>query len=128
MKTLLTFFVSLIIFSAQAQNNNPFDYGTIHFSATEINYGIVKKDSDGIRKLTITNIGKTALYINKCSATCGCTVPECPLEPLEPGRTGEMRIKYNTSKVGVFAKNVTVWSSDQVNPISIIKVYGEVIE
>lgn len=102
--------------------------GTIHLSATEINYGIVEKDSDPYREVTITNTGNYPLQINSCSASCGCTVPNCPTEPIPAKKKSVIRVRYNTSRIGVFNKTITVYSNDQKNPISLIKIYGEVKE
>ncbi|MEJ7611225.1 MAG: DUF1573 domain-containing protein [Ferruginibacter sp.] len=34
------------------------------------------------------NTGKTPLIITNASASCGCTVPEKPEQPIQPGETG----------------------------------------
>lgn len=102
--------------------------GTISLSTTEINYGTIKKEAEGTRELLITNKGIYPLIINSCKATCGCTVPICPIEPIMPGKTEVVKIKYNTHNVGSFSKNITVYSNDQNNPVSIVRIYGEVVE
>ena len=102
--------------------------GVIHFSTTEINYGIVDYDSNPYRELTVTNIGNYPLIINSCRASCGCTVPNCPTEAIPPKKKTVIKIRYNTTRVGQFSKTITVYSNDQKNPISLIKIYGEVRE
>lgn len=104
------------------------DNGTIKLSSTEVNFGKIKRNSNGHRKILITNIGKTTLHVNKCSGSCGCTVPSCPSNPILPGKSDYMNIRYNTDRVGVFSKNITLWSSDAMNPIVVVKVFGEVLE
>lgn len=102
--------------------------GTIHFNTMDLDYGIIKKDSDPIRRFIVTNIGKNPLYISSCKATCGCTVPNCPQEPIPPSRSAIINVRYNTGRVGPFTKQITVYSSDPKNPVSILKIHGEVIE
>lgn len=124
-------FVYLLIFSIittclSAQND--IQAGKISFNTLDINYGIIKRDSDGAREVTVTNKGNYPLIITSCSATCGCTVPNCPLEPIMPGKSETIRITYNTHNIGEFSKNVTVYSNDQVNSMTIIKIHGEVLE
>jgi hypothetical protein len=111
-------------FKAQAQDD--IQAGTIQFSASEINYGIIEKDSDPFREVTITNIGNYPLIINSCRASCGCTVPNCPVEAIPPKKKSVIKVRYNTSNIGAFNKTITVYSNDQNNPVTLIRIYGEV--
>jgi len=123
------FVLSLLTFIASAvYSQDEMKTGTISFNTNEVNYGIIKRDSDGAREVTITNRGTYPLIITSCSAACGCTVPNCPQEPIMPGKSATIKITYNTHNVGSFAKQVTVYSNDQRNPVSLIKIYGEVKE
>ena len=45
----------------------------------------------------VTNSGKTDLVITNAQASCGCTVPVWPKNPIKPGATGEVKVKFNTS-------------------------------
>ncbi len=126
MKRVLSIFLSFVAFSLNAQSD--IQAGKISFNTLDINYGIIKRDSDGTREVTVTNKGNFPLIITSCSATCGCTVPNCPQEPIMPGKSEVIKITYNTHNVGEFSKNVTVYSNDQVNSMSVIKVHGQVIE
>ncbi|MFM6954742.1 MAG: DUF1573 domain-containing protein [Sphingobacteriaceae bacterium] len=56
-----------------------------------------------------TNTGKSALIISSAAATCGCTVPEYPKEPLAPGKTGIIHVVFNsTGKSGMQNKTITL--------------------
>lgn len=58
------------------------------------------------------NVGKTPLIITNASATCGCTVPEYPKEPVKPGDSGEIKVTFDsTGKLGLQDKIVTVISN-----------------
>ncbi len=124
MKKLLIFVLGLSWFQSQAQDD--IQAGTIQFSASEINYGIIEKDSDPFREVTITNIGNYPLIINSCRASCGCTVPNCPVEAIPPKKKSVIKVRYNTSNIGAFNKTITVYSNDQNNPVTLIRIYGEV--
>ena len=65
---------------------------------------------------TFTNVGETALVINKAVASCGCTVPEYTKEPIQPGEKGEIKVTYNgTGKFpGHFKKSITVRTNGAV--------------
>ena len=60
------------------------------------------------------NIGKTDLVIASANASCGCTVPEFPKEPVHPGKEGVITVTFNTAgKNGFQHKTVTVVANTQ---------------
>lgn len=44
-------------------------------------------------------------------SSCGCTVPKKPTEPILPGESAEIEVKYNTATPGGFSKMITVFSN-----------------
>jgi len=46
------------------------------------------------------NTGKEPLIIQNANASCGCTTPEWPKEPILPGKTGKVTVRFNTSGRG----------------------------
>ena len=75
---------------------------------------------------TITNSGKTDLVIVKAQGSCGCTVPTWPKEPIKPGATGEIDVKFNTSgKPGRQSKTVTL-TTNTVKGKELLTVRGDV--
>lgn len=94
-----------------------------------IDYGTISKDSDnGIRIFKFTNTGNAPLIITNVQSTCGCTVPSKPKEPIAPGMTGEIQVKYNMSP-GPIRKTITVESNAINYPDGrvAIKIKGDVI-
>jgi hypothetical protein len=73
-----------------------------------------------------TNTGKTPLIITGATATCGCTVPETPKEPIQPGEKGVIKVVFDsTGKTGLQDKVITVTSNG--NPSSVeVHLKGEV--
>lgn len=60
------------------------------------------------------NTGKNPLIIMNASASCGCTVPEKPEQPIMPGETGYIKVKFNSDKrVGTAHKTINVTSNAQ---------------
>ena len=58
------------------------------------------------------NSGDYPLVVTNVSASCGCTVPEKPEEPVQPGETGYIKVKFNSmGRVGEVHKTVTVQSN-----------------
>ena len=88
-------------------------------------YGEIMKDSDGTWSFTFKNLGKESIVINRVRSTCGCTVPDWPREPIEPGASGEITVKYNTSTTGTFLKSVFVYSTAANSPVK-LQIKGKV--
>lgn len=89
-------------------------------------YGELEKDSDGSWSFVFKNLGEKAFVINRVRSTCGCTVPDWPREPIEPGATGEIMVKYNTATTGTFLKSVVVYSSAANSPVK-LQIRGKVV-
>ena len=55
------------------------------------------------------NIGEAPLIIEKAQASCGCTVPAWTKEPIPPGETGEVQVRFDSKgKPNVQNKTVTI--------------------
>ena len=100
--------IALMIGAASFAQSGP----KIEFlSGTTVDYGTVTKDEDsGLRTVKFKNTGDAPLVISNVQSTCGCTVPSKPKEPIMPGKTGEIEIKYNMAP-GPIRKTVTVESN-----------------
>jgi hypothetical protein len=97
----------------------------IAFDTEVIDYGTIEHNADGNREFKFKNIGKEPLIITNCQGSCGCTVPTWPHEPIKPGGTSSIKVKYATDRVGAFEKTVTV-SSNGKTASKIIKIKGVV--
>lgn len=74
-------------------------------------YGNIKQGDNGECEFKFTNNGKEPLVITNCQGSCGCTVPQCPKEPILPGKSGVIKVKYDTNRPGGIYKTVTVTSN-----------------
>ncbi len=100
-------------------------HAKIEFKSETIDYGNIAKGSDGIRVFEFTNTGDAPLIISNVKSSCGCTVPEKPKDPIAPGANGEIKVKYDTKRVGPIRKTVTVYSN-ATEPIKALKIKGVV--
>ncbi|MBS1652321.1 MAG: DUF1573 domain-containing protein [Bacteroidetes bacterium] len=91
----------------------------------EHNYGNIKQGDNGECTFKFTNTGKEPLVITSCMGSCGCTVPKCPAEPVLPGKTAEIHVKYDTNRVGGIYKTVTV-NSNNKNGVVTLTIKGNV--
>jgi hypothetical protein len=82
-------------------------------------YGNIKQGDNGECVFKFTNNGKEPLVITNCQGSCGCTVPQCPKEPILPGKTSEIKVKYDTQRVGGIYKTVTVTSNAKSGTVTL---------
>ncbi len=64
----------------------------------------------GCRTFEFKNTGDAPLIITNVQSSCGCTVPTKPTEPILPGKTGKIDVKYNMN-TGPIRKTITVESN-----------------
>ena len=83
------------------------------FENETIDYGTIDQGADGIRMFKFKNTGKSPLIITEVKGQCGCTtLPDgWPKEPIKPGASGTIKVKYDTQRTGAFDKKVTITSN-----------------
>lgn len=95
-------------------------------SDTTLDYGTIEKGADPLRKVVFKNEGTEPLVISNARGSCGCTVPTWPKEPVLPGQTSAIEVRYDTNRVGKFTKTVTITTNEGKEHF--IRVQGEVFE
>lgn len=56
-----------------------------------------------------TNTSTADLVITDARGSCGCTVPKYPKEPIKPGKSGVIKVSFNSAgKLGETSKTVTI--------------------
>jgi hypothetical protein len=71
------------------------------------------------------NTGKEPLIISDVRSSCGCTVPEWPRNPILPGGSATIKVKYNSNIVGQINKQVTIISNAANSPVN-LRIAGNV--
>jgi hypothetical protein len=119
----------LVSMSIQAQTTKKVNKkaAKFKFESKVIDYGTINKNADGVREFRFTNTGKSPLIITNTKGSCGCTVPSHPKKPIMPGKTGIIKVKYATNRVGPFQKTVTV-TSNADQPVIRLTIKGKVID
>lgn len=98
----------------------------IEFVSLEHNYGDVIKGGDGNCEFQFTNTGNEPLILSNVRASCGCTTPSWTKAPVMPGKTGTIKVRYNTNNLGGFQKRVTVNSNAVNTPTVTLTIKGTV--
>lgn len=83
------------------------------FKRKSHNFGTIKEEMRAVTtQFEFTNTGDSPLIIQRVRASCGCTTPTFTKEPILPGKTGTIDVKYSTvSRPGNFRKNITVYTN-----------------
>lgn len=95
------------------------------FDKLDHDYGTIKKGAEPYCEFRLTNTSKAPLIIASAVGSCGCTVPEYPKEPIAPGQTVIIKVRYDTQRIGHFEKQVTVSFEGKSTP-AILKIHGTV--
>jgi hypothetical protein len=81
----------------------------MQFSKEEHDFGTINDGDIVEHKFSFKNVGDAPLIITNATATCGCTVPEWPKEPIAVGASGDILVRFNSrNKPGNQAKTVTI--------------------
>ena len=79
------------------------------FTKKTHDFGTINQGDSVMHVFTFKNTGKNDLIITRAVGSCGCTVPEYPKEPVAPGKTGTMKVSFNSKgKTGPQHKTVTI--------------------
>lgn len=125
-KILFTLSLVVACFGLYAQDAS--DGGPqMKFETPVIDYGTIEHKADGQREFVFTNTGAAPLIISNARGSCGCTVPTFPKEPIPPGATGKIGVKYDTKRVGKFTKTITL-TTNTIQKNKILTIKGEVLK
>lgn len=131
MKSFLSIFAFLAFFAtvSSAQNAAPTTGPQMKFDLTEVDYGEVmqgkQSDPEAVRVFKFTNTGNEPLIISNAKGSCGCTVPSYPKEAILPGKSANIEVRYDISRLGPFQKTVTL-TTNEAEPTHILKIKGKV--
>lgn len=90
-------------------------YAVMGFEATHHDFGTIKPTGKAEKVFTFTNTGEADLIISDAKASCGCTVPEFPKEPIVPGGKGSIKVVFNPmDRTGLQNKSVTLTTNTAI--------------
>jgi len=101
------------------------DGPNMDFETTEIDYGTIAQNSDPLRVFKFTNEGTEPLVIKHAKGSCGCTVPSYPKQPIAPGESATIEVRYDTKRIGPFQKTVTL-TTNEADEKHTLRIKGKV--
>ena len=140
MKKLMILAIAALSFAAcRNANNSPVetsgtqtavsaDAAAITFERDIYDFGKIEQGDKVQHDFKFKNTGKSPLIITEATATCGCTVPQPPKEPIKPGAEASIKVEFNSAgKMGTQDKVITITSN--ANPATTtVHLVGEVLE
>ena len=110
-----------------AQQKEIFNGPAIQVDKEVHDYGTIQKNADGACEFIVTNVGTEPLVIEKCKGSCGCTVPTCPKEPIQPGGEGEIKVVFNSrGKKNKQTKRVTITANTAPEAQTVLTISANV--
>ena len=102
----------------------------IKFDEMSYDWGKLKEGDKMTHIFKFKNVGNEDLIISDARGSCGCTVPEWPKEPIKAGKTGEIKVIFDSAhKNGPQSKTVTLTANtDPANVVLMIKGIVDVKE
>jgi hypothetical protein len=100
---------------------------SIEWEKTSYDFGKILKNSPAVVEFEFKNSSMIPLVINSVRPTCGCTVADYPREPVQPGKSAAITVKYNTRSIGHFTKSIIVSTNASEGETRLI-IKGEVID
>ena len=89
-------------------------------------FGKIKQGEPVTFVFELKNISKAPVVVENTSASCGCTTPEKPTEPIMPGGIGKVKVQYNAAAVAPFNKDVYIQLAGVETPKT-VHITGEVL-
>ena len=101
----------------------------VKMSEEKYNFGTENEGENVEHTFTITNVGKSKLYIRKTKTTCGCTVGKPEKDELEPGESTSIKVTFRTQgKPGSQSRPIDIITNDPEQPKTTATLEGNVIK
>lgn len=121
---LLTAFLLLLFGQVWAQGElQP----AIEFEESTHDFGTLKKGDPAVTVFKFKNISDREISLTQVKPACGCTSPTWTKDPIPKGGTGEIKVSYNSERVGPFNKSVRVVVDSLSQPMNIF-IRGNVVD
>lgn len=120
------YFLLSVLFLAFTQLTFAQDGAEISFTEEKFSFGEIEEGPKVSHEFKFVNTGNEPLILSNVKASCGCTTPSWPKEPILPGEEGTILVTYNTAKrVGSFNKSITI-TSNAITTTKVIYITGKV--
>lgn len=97
------------------------------FEKEVYDFGEIKEGEKVTYDFKFKNIGNSPLIISSATATCGCTIPDYPKQPVAPGAEGVIQVVFNSAgKPGMQNKIVSI-TANTIPSLTELNILGNVM-
>jgi hypothetical protein len=122
-KAILFFLVGIFSTAIYAQTKAT---SVVAFDKMVYDFGKIKQGVPVTHSFNFKNISKAPVTVETASASCGCTTPTWPQQPIMPSKTNTIKAGFNAAAAGTFDKTITVKLQGFDLPVE-LKIKGEVL-
>lgn len=119
--TLFAFVISAAIF-AQGKKAEEL----VKFAEVKHNFGKIKQGVPVNHQFEFTNVSSQPVVVEIATASCGCTTPIWPQQPVAKGKTNKITAGFNAAAPGPFDKTIFVKIAGTDQPLE-LRISGEVL-
>ena len=125
-KLFVLIFMAALTMAATAQKE-PQYISSFKYDKRVHDFGTIKEaDGKVSHTFEVSNTGDMPLVITRVIASCGCTTPEWPKEPVAPGKKAQIKVTFDPAgRPGPFTKTISVYSNGKTGSF-IMNIRGEV--
>ncbi len=128
MKKITITLIFLSVFACLKAQDNGSKAPQIAFAEMAFAFDTLMQNAPCEHLFSFANTGDAPLVVSSAFSSCGCVIPEWPKEPVMPGKTGAIKVVYNTTKAGSVNKAIVVKSNAANNPKAVLRLKGTVVE
>lgn len=124
LRFLLILIHFICLFAAVVNAEGP----RLEASSADFNFGRVFSGQQVEHLFRITNRGDAELKIDRVRSSCGCTAALLSDKSLAPGKTAELKAKFDSTRFsGEVVKTVYLYSNDPEHPVTQLTMRGNVL-
>lgn len=117
---------STIMLSGDSTAVDSADAPVMSFETKTYDFGKIKEGEKVSVSFKFINSGKSPLIIQNAAASCGCTVPDYPHDPIAPGASSEVKVVFDSQGKSGLQNKVVSLSSNAIPRHTEINLIGEV--
>jgi len=99
----------------------------IVFKDTIYQFGPVEEGSDAACVFSFINKSKTPVAITNVKTFCGCIDLRWTKEPVKPGQSGKISVKFHAGNTGTFSKTIKVFTTNSGEQSIDLTIRGSVV-
>ena len=125
-KLMFSFMLIAVSLAGFAQSGVKKAEDVVKFKEIRHNFGKIKQGVPVTHDFEFVNIGNEPVIIETATASCGCTTPTWPQQPVMKTKADKIKAGFNAAAPGAFEKTVFVKIKGVDVPYE-LKISGEVL-